>query len=224
LNDYLNFIAGCNMADELFWAEVGVKAAFAGFLICMGLLAIRNSRQKEQEQRYFLVGIAVFAFMSSLTRIFFLITDFQVEFSGIYDLFWRLATIASLAALILIAILIETYFVKTRYIFTVIAALGVVAIIFADIALARQLLMPFYLIIGVEIFSLYVYVAIKSPGTIRTKALLMIVSLFVFTLGIILDAESIMQPLVGFDIGIIGAICMWIGLGLYLKLNLQELK
>jgi hypothetical protein len=208
------------MADELFWAEFGVKAVFAGFLICMGLLAIRKSGQKEQEQRYFFVGIAIFAFMSSLTRIFFLVTDFQVEFSAIYDLFWKLASIASLAALILIAVLIETYFVKTRYIFTGIAAFGVVIIIFADITLARQLLMPFYLIIGVEIFSLYAYVALKSPGTIRTKALLMIVSILIFTLGIVLDSESIMQPLVGFDTGIIGAICMWIGLGAYLKLNL----
>ena len=212
------------MVDELFWAEFGVKAVFAGFLICMGLLAVKKAGQKEQEQRYFFVGIAIFAFMSSLTRIFFLVTDFQVEFSQIFDLFWRLATIASLVALILIAVLIETYFVKTRYIFTVIAAFGVIIIIFADIALARQLLMPFYLIIGVEIFSLYAYVAIKAPGTIRTKALLMIVSLVIFTVGIILDAESIMQPLIGFDIGIIGAICMWIGLGAYLKMNLQEAK
>ena len=212
------------MADELFWAEFGVKVGFAVFLICMGLLAIRKSSQKEQEYRYLLVGIAVFAFLSSLTRIFFLITDFQIEPSGMYDLFWKLAAIASLTGLILIAILIETYFVKTRYIFTGIAALGVIVIIFADITLARQLMMPFYLIMGVEIFSLYAYVALKSPGMVRKKALLMILSLGIFTLGIILDAESIMQPLVGFDTGIIGAICMWIGLGSYLRLNLQEPK
>ncbi len=212
------------MADELFWAEFGVKAGFAVFLICMGLLGIRKGVQKEQEHPYLLVGITIFAFLSSLTRIFFLITDFQVEPSGIYDLFWKLASIASLAGLILIAILIETYFVKTRYIFTGIAALGVIIIIFADIALARQLMMPFYLIIGVEIFSLYAYVAIKSPGAIRTRALLMIVGIIIYTFGIILDSESIMQPLVGFDTGIIGAICMWIGLGYYLKLNLQEPK
>jgi len=208
------------MADELFWAEFGIKAIFAGFLICMGLLAIRKSGKIEQERRFFFIGIAIFAFMSSVTRIFFLVSDFQVEFSEIYNLFWKLASIASLAALILIAILIETYFVKTRYIFTSIGAFGVIIIIFADVILARQLMVVFYLIIGVEIFSLYAYVAIKSPGTIRSKALLMIVSIIIFTLGILLDSESIMQPLVGFDTGIIGAICMWIGLGAYLKLNL----
>jgi hypothetical protein len=224
LNSYIHFITGCNMADELFWAEVGVKAAFAGFLIFMGLLAIKKLRQKEQAQRYLLMGIAVFAFLSSLTRIFFIVTDFQVEPSEIYDIFWKLASIASLIGLILIAILIETYFVKTRYIFTGIATLGVIIIIFADIELARQLIMPFYLIIGVEIFSLYTYVAIKSPGTIRTRALLMIVGMIIYTVGIIFDSESIMQSLVGFDTGIIGAICMWIGLGLYLQLNLQEPK
>ena len=208
------------MVDNLFWAEFGIKVAFACFLIFMGLLFVHKERSKEQEQRYFFIGIASFAFMSSLTRIFFLITDFQEETSDIYSIFWKLASIASLVALILIALLIETYFVKTHYIFTGVALLGIIVIIFANIELARQLLMPFYLIIGVEIFSLYVYVAIKSPGTIRTRALLMIVSLIIFTLGIILDSESIMIPLVGFDTGIIGAICMWIGLGTYLKLNL----
>ena len=208
------------MADNLFWVEFGVKVAFACFLICMGLLFVIRRRSKEREQGYFFIGVASFAFLSSLTRIFFLITDFQVEPSDIYNLFWKLATIASLAALVLIAILIETYFVKTRYVFTMFGLLGIGIIILANIALARQLLMPIYLIIGVEILSLYLYVAIKSPGTIRTKALLMIVSLIIFTLGIILDSESIMQPLVGFDTGIIGAICMWIGLGAYLKLNL----
>jgi hypothetical protein len=212
------------MADELFWAEFGVKAAFAGFLIFMGLLAIKKSRQKEQEQRYLLFDISVFAFLSALTRIFFLVTDFQIEPSETYDIFWKLASIASLMGLILIAVLIETYFVKTRYIFTGIAALGVIVVIFVNIAIARQLMMPFYLIIGVEIFSLYTYVAIKSPGTIRTRALLMIVGMTIYTVGIIFDSESIMQSLVGFDTGIIGAILMWFGLGLYLQLNLTEPK
>jgi len=208
------------MADGLFWAEFGVKMAFACFLICIGLLFTIRRRSKEQEQRYFFIGVACFAFLSSLTRIFFLVTDFQPESSDLYNLFWKLAGIASLAALVIITLLIETYFVKTWYIFTAFGLLGIVILIFANIALARQLMMPIYLIIGVEIFSLYLFVAIKSPGTIRTKALLMILSLAIFTVGIILDSESFMEPLVGFDTGLIGAVCMWIGLGAYLKLNL----
>lgn len=209
------------LSDILFWAEFWIKVAFTCFLIIAGIVFIKRQRTEDElkSQRYFRLGIAMFAFMASLQRIFFLITDFQVEYSDIYNIFWKLAVGASMIALIFITLVVETYFVKTKYVFSGIGVIGTILIIFVDIPLARQLNIPLYLLLGGEIFILYLYIAIKSPGILRKKSLLMLFSLLIFSVGILLDAESVMIPLFGVDLGIVGTIFMWIGLGSYLKLN-----
>jgi hypothetical protein len=214
--------AGEKLSDMLFWAEFGVKIGLICFLFVVGFIFI-NKRLKEEEtkgQRYFSIGIAMLAFMSGLTRIFFVISDFQIEYSATWNLLWRMATGSSFLAVIFIALVIETYLVKTKYLCSIIGIVGTIIVIFVNVDLARSLMAPIYLILGAEIVLLYLYVAYKSPGTLRTKALLMILSLIIFLAGIIFDSSSLMESLgIGFDTGIFGAILMWIGLGYYLKLN-----
>ena len=210
------------MTDTLlFWAEFWAKALFAGFLVVMGVIFLKRGLGGEEmkSQKYFKYGLAMFALMTSLTRSFFLVTDFHVEGTGIYNLFWRSAVVSSLIALIFITLVIETYLVKTKYFFTIVGIIGIVLIIFVDIPLVRQLNIPFYLLIGGEIFILYLYIAIKSPNPLRTKSLLMILSLAVFSAGIVFDSESFIVPFFGIDLGLVGVVLMWIGLGAYLKLN-----
>ena len=159
------------------------------------------------------------ALMSSLTRIFFLVTDFEAsDTTLVYTTFWKMATFSSFIALVFIALVLETYSVKSRYIGTIIATIGAVSILFVEIAMARILVIPIYVIIGLEVFILYLYVAIKSPGDLRKRALFMIMSLLIFTIGVFLDSDF-MATLFGFDTGIIAAGLMGIGVGWYLKLN-----
>ena len=209
------------MTDTLFWAEFWVKLAFACFLILAGAMFFKKGWTGEAEggEKYFKIGIGTFAVFSSLTRIFFLITDFNVEGSDIFNLFWKLATASSFIAMIFIELVIETYLVKSRYVFTAISIIGTILIIVLDIPLARQLLLPVFLLIGLELFILYLYVSIKSPGTIRRRSLLMIMGLFIFMVGILLDSTAFQGYVGGFDTGVFGALLMWGGLGLYLKLN-----
>jgi len=210
------------LSEILFWAEFGVKLGLICFLFIVGVIFI-NKKIKEDEtkgQRFFSLGIAMLAFMSGLTRIFFVISDFYAEYTGTWNLLWRMATGSSFIAVIFIALVIETYLVKTKYLCSCIGIVGTIIIIFVNVDLARTLMAPIYLIIGAEIVLLYLYVAYKSPGTLRTKALLMILSLIIFLAGVIFDSSSLMESLgFGFDTGIIGASLMWIGLGSYLKLN-----
>ncbi len=213
----------------IFWIEFCLKGAFTCFLIIMGLIFLRKGfAEKELEsKRYFKLGIAMLAIMFSLTRIFFLVTDLIVEkiitTQAYYDLFWRMATISSFFALIFIAIVLETYMVKSKYIFTGIATIGTILLFFVSIEFARSILMPLlYVIIGGEIFLLYLYIAIKSPGDLRKRALLMVLSLLIFTFGITLDTQIVKDIFVNlglFDPGVIAVIFMWAGLGIYLKLN-----
>ncbi len=204
------------------WAEFWVKAVFAAFMLVMGFIFLRKGFIQEEEmkgQKYFKFGVAMFALMTAVTRIFFLISDYQVIGTDIYNLFWKLAVISSFIALIFIMIVIETYLVKTKYIFTVIGIIGAITVSIVDIPLAQILNLPLFLVLGSEIFALYLYLSIKSPGELRTKSILMLISLLVFSAGLLFDAESFSFALFGADLGLVGAILMWAGLGSYLKLN-----
>ena len=201
--------------------ELVVKVGLAGFLIIIGILFLKKKLGEEEtkSQKYFFIGIAMLALMSSLTRIFFLFTDYLVRDTPIYNLFWKLAVVSSFSALIFIALVVETYLVKSKYVCSAVGIVGTILIIFLNLELARQLMAVIYLIIGFEIFLLYLYVAYKSPGMLRRKSLLMILSMLIFLVGVIFDSESVWEGIIPFDMGLIGAILMWIGLGYYLKLN-----
>lgn len=213
------------MADELFWAEFWLKVGFAIFLIIGGSIFIRRGvlETEMKSRRHIKYGIAMFALLTSLTRIFFLFSDFQLEDSLAYNIFWRSAVISSMLALVFIIILIETYLLKTYYICTAIGIVGIVAILIVDIPIVQLLNIPLYIILGGEILLLYLYIAIKSAGTsLRTKSLLMILSLVIFSAGILFDSESFTSVAFGTDLGLVGTILMWVGLGWYLKLNYQD--
>jgi hypothetical protein len=204
------------------WAEFWVKLVFAAFMLVMGIIFLRKGFIEEEEvegQKYFKLGLAMFALMTAMTRIFFLISDYQVLGTKMYNLFWKLAVISSFIALIFIMLVIETYLVKTKYIFSIIGILGAVTVSILDIPLAQILNIPLFLVLGGEIFALYLYLTVKSPGELRTKSLLMLISLLVFSAGLLFDAESFSFALFGADLGLVGAILMWAGLGYYLKLN-----
>ncbi len=206
--------------DILFWAEFWVKLAFAVFMFVLGVVFIRKGLEEKEmkSQRYFKYGLAMFALMTGLTRLFFLGSDFQVPDSDIYNILWKCAALSSMIALVFITILIETYLVKTRYICTIVGIIGTIALLIVDIPTGRTLNIPLYIVLGGEILALYLYLIIKSPGELRTRSMYMLLGIIIFTVGLFLDSEF-MMGILGFDSGIIAAILMWIGLGYYLKLN-----
>ncbi len=205
------------VSHEEFW----IKVAFTIFMLIMGIIFLGKGIKEEEmkSQKYFKYGLAMFALLTSVTRAFFLLSDFETVGTDSYNLFWKVAVISSMAALIFITLVIEKYLVKTYYIFTMIGIIGAGIIMFVDVPLATLLNVPLYLALGGEVFVLYIYLAIKSPGTLRTKSLLMLLSLLIFSAGILFDSESVTNALVGADLGFVGAILMWIGLSVYLRLN-----
>jgi len=188
----------------------------------MGILFLRKGFMEEEDmksQKYFKFGLAMFALMTSVTRTFFLISDYQMPDTHIYNIFWKSAVISSFIALIFIMLVVETYLVKTKYIFTAIGIIGAITVMIVDIPTAQILNIPLYLALGGEVFALYFYLIIKSPGNLRTRSLLMLISLLIFSAGLLFDAESFSFALFGTDLGLVGAILMLAGLGYYLKLN-----
>ena len=73
----------------------------------------------------------------------------------------------------------------------------------------------------VDIMGVYIYVAWKSEGEPRQKAIRSFTGILILVLGILIDG-TLVADLVGFDTGIIGAILMIVGLGLYFITNYKE--
>jgi len=209
--------------EMLFIAELVTKFILITLLIIGSSIFIRQSSNAETSaQKYFFLGISLFGFFYASSRLFFIFTDFRAEIEPIYLIFWKLAAISILVSLIFFEVIIETYITKgTKYVFTVIAIAGTVLTIFLGLNEARILSWFLSPLLLVNILGVYVYVSIKNEGDIRSKGLKSILGLGILVFGIIVDG-SLVANLVGFDMGIVGAILMMIGLGIYFAVNYQE--
>ncbi len=207
----------------LFYIELTSKIVLIVGLIIGGALFLRKSLNtiKKSEvtfQKYFSLGIALFGFSYALTRVFFIFSDFLFEMTYEYLFFWRLAAVAAVVSIIFLEAIIETYLIKTHYIFTVLAIIGAILIAVLDLGLARLISYTFLPLLALDIVGIYLYVALKSEGVPRTKALQSMFGILILVAGIVIDGTFVMNFL-GFDTGIIGTIVMLIGFVVFFKAN-----
>ncbi|MHA1299708.1 MAG: hypothetical protein ACTSO9_09755 [Candidatus Helarchaeota archaeon] len=206
--------------DTLFWAEFVSKIILIIVLCLGGSLFLHKSIKKAEisSQKYLFLGIALFGYSFALTRFFFLITDFLGETHPDYLLFWKLAFISTLIAILFLELIIETYLVKTYYIFSAICIFGLILLLVVDLNTARIISYPLTSIFLVNIIGIYVYVGITSEGDPRTKAFLSCIGILILVVGVAVDG-TFAKTLLGFDAGIIGAVIMIVGISLYFKAN-----
>jgi hypothetical protein len=148
-------------------------------------------------------------------------SDFVGETSFLYSFYWRIGTIFILAALLILTLILETYVVKTKYGFSILAATGTIFSIFLEIDLARIVSSITGLIISVIIFSIYVYVAKKSDGASRVKAVKYAICIFLLAFGHLMDS-TYASAFFGFDTGIIAMVLMIMGITYYFELNYSD--
>ncbi|MHA1377155.1 MAG: hypothetical protein ACTSRG_02120 [Candidatus Helarchaeota archaeon] len=206
--------------DTLFYAELIAKIVLIIVLCIGGVIFLIKALKKAEisSQKYLYLGIALFGFSFALTRYFFIVTDFLGESNPGYLFYWRLAFITTLIALLFLEIVIETYLVKTYYIFSILCAIGIFSLFILDLNAARILSYILTSILMVNIVAIYIYVGKSSEGEPRTKAFLSCLGILLLAFGVVVDG-TFAASLLGFDAGIIGAIIMIFGLGLYFKAN-----
>ena len=205
--------------QDLATLELILKILFP-IISCIGgtFLIFKGSKAEEIGQQYFFYGIGLFGYLYALTRIGFLISDFTRDNAILFPIFWRLAQIISLIALLILVLVLEKYVVKTKYIFTIICAIGTVLTAVLQRDVAKIIIIIISVIVLIVILSIYLYIGKKSQGAARIKAFKCAISIFMLAAGIFIEG-SFGSTLLGFDTGILGTVIMTIGIGYYFIIN-----
>ena len=206
----------------LFYSELIVKIILIILLVLGSTIFVLKSTTAETDsQKYFFLGISLFGYFFALTRLFFLFTDFRVESDPIYLLCWKIASVSTLIALVFFELIVEKYLVKTRYVFTSIAVIGVILMLILNLELARIFVIILSPILLFDIIGIYFWVALKNEGEPRSKALNSMASIIIIVLGTLIDG-TLFASLIGFDTGVFGAALMIVGFGWYFKTNYKN--
>ena len=151
--------------------------------------------------------------MLGFTRIFFIIA---VYIPDNYDFYTTLGYITGIAGMIFLLYVVETYLVKkTKDIFTFVCLIAFVISILAlfglfgisrDFALNIQyILLPVALVV---ILLMYIYIIVKTTGTVRTKAKWLLVGMIFIAISQVMDGESFITALPWFPFEIAPSIMM----------------
>ena len=212
------------------------KIVLACFCILCGILFHSNSLQsKISSQKYLLLGFALFCYAFGITRAFFLYTDYRnmsmlasigpsydQNLDSLFIIPWKFASLMSILALTFLIIVVETYIVKTRYIFSGICVFGVIAIIFIqDKNLINTISLIIFPLIVLDLLFAYIYVAIKAKGIPRKNSLLSFTSFILLGVGVFLDTELV-ESLIGLNISILGSISMFLAFLLFIYANYRR--
>ncbi len=208
--------------DTLFWAEFYSKLVLIGFLCVGGALFINKSYKAEiSSQKYFSLGLTLFAYLYALTRFFFIITDFMAETQPDYLIFWRLATISSFSAILFLELVIEKYLVKSYYVFSALALTGLILVTILDLSIARIISYSLSLVLMLNIVGIYIYVARNAEGDVRKKSIQSFIGILVLAVGAVVDG-AFLKSLVGFDTGLFGAIIIMFGMAIFFRANYKS--
>lgn len=203
------------LAQFLEDSEFISKIILIGVSVIGGLLLHRRAAKLEKSGRkFFFLGIAVFGYLFGLTRALFLYTDLPDV--GRSNPLWRVGWVLSLLSIAAIVVVIETYIMKTKYVFTVVAIIGVVLTILLQPDQLKLINAAVSGILLADVLAAYTYVAIKSEGTPRTRAIKSFLGISLIAVGLLIDGFS-QDFFIGLDISVIGVSLMIVGLILYLR-------
>jgi len=192
---------------------------FFPIISCIGgtFLIYRGAKAEEIGQQYFFFGLGLFGYLYAVARISFVISE-SIDDDILIPIFWRLGHVISFTALLILILVLERYIVKTKYIFTIICAIGIVLVVVLQEDLARIVIAIIPTMVMIVILSIYLFVAKKSQGPPRVKAIKSAISIFTLVVGIFIEG-SFGSALLGFNTGILGTLVMIIGISYYFKTN-----
>jgi len=191
------------------------------FWICSFLFSIKAKIVEDKSNKKFFIGVSIFFLFWGIMRIFFLIAYMYLNIDLIiYSLWWKIASISGIISILAILLVMETYLVKSRYIFSIITIIGLILVIIlpiygTEISYARLASYIFFPAGGFSIVILYLYLFFKVPGKDkRTIGLIALGIIMIFT-GYTLSVELVKKFFEREFMDIISTIIMIIGGLLY---------
>lgn len=167
------------------------------FWICAVLFWIKSRKSELKSQKLFFIGVSGFFILWGIMRIAFTIANYYFEIDlGLYEILWKIAAGIGIAAILCILLVMETYMVKSKYIFSIITLIGLVLSLALPVEgkeisggrLAAYIFLP---IGAVSILFLYLYLYIKLTGKTRHVTGVITGGLTLIFLGYILNIELI---------------------------------
>ncbi|MHA1250649.1 MAG: hypothetical protein ACTSRP_11715 [Candidatus Helarchaeota archaeon] len=197
-------------------------------------IKIRNAEIESQKWLFFCLGLFMICF--GLTRLFFMFSDMikagyweSTDLGWLvldFSFWWKMAALFGIGSLIAVLFVLEKYSVKTKYIFTIIATIGLILAIILPVSTELTIDARFmtYITVPIAVLSIlgiYLYLIIKTTGKIRLKSTMAFLGILILMIGFILDTEA-GKMLVGFDLSIFNSILMITGIILFSFANLKK--
>ena len=184
---------------------------FFGLSVIFGTLLIRKVKTEDltRPQTEYYLGLVTFILVHFISRIFFYINDFKL---GNPDLYWELGALIGLISLVPLLYAIErNIYTRSKFLFTILTVIFIILLYVLPLEYKPLNQTIIVTIVGAFIPLIYLYVAIKSTGSIRKNTLLIAGGIFIFLLGLTAH-HKLYFPIDGFIYLILSPLLMLSGL------------
>ncbi|MHA1437134.1 MAG: hypothetical protein ACTSPD_06120 [Promethearchaeota archaeon] len=196
--------------------------------LCFILFIKKSQKMDLKSQKMLYNAYGLFFLFFGFTRIFFITAVYQTDAcTDCYDIYTILGYIAINIGIVFWLYVLETHLIKkTKKIFLTIAmiSLGVTSIALIGIIKRETILdiISVLLIISLlEIIILYIYLILKSTGSVRIKSIWLLIGMLLMFLGYSMDSEFFFENFPGVPLEI-SPIIMCAGILIFLFTQLYE--
>ncbi|HUX98005.1 MAG TPA: hypothetical protein VMV49_00495 [Candidatus Deferrimicrobium sp.] len=191
------------VAYEVFLVREIFNSILIGALIVFGIYLLKKMREKEpgSAQRDIYLGYCLFLILYGLVRVFFVLSDIEVYNAHnpetfLNNIYVGIAYTCGIVGVLCLFYMIEKHLIHTRYIFTCVAVGIVIVSIISILSIIPTQIPQLIMLVSLPVFFgivifLYLYVAIKSPGEPRRRALGIMAGILVIMFGTLFNSQLI---------------------------------
>lgn len=173
------------------WLIIAIELSVLGVFFTRKALNYKNDNMESAYQLH--LGLGIFFLFYTITRISFIISNYYSVYVNEdvleFQIAIRVAYCTALFSLSFFFYGLERSFLPTKGLAMAFPLIMGILSIFLPYDLMRTInyvLMPLYMVFGL---SSYVYIAAKTTGAVRKNALISLIGLILFFLGIYLDSK-----------------------------------
>ncbi|MHA1268198.1 MAG: hypothetical protein ACTSPY_00305 [Candidatus Helarchaeota archaeon] len=201
--------------------DILIYVSVAIFWLCAILFWIKYRKIEMKSQKRFFLGISSFFILWGIMRLVFTASNYYKGIDEfLFSTYWRIASGIGIAGILSILLVIETYMVKSKYIFSIITLVGLVLAMVLPIEgteikgarLATYVTLP---VGALSILGLYLYLYIKLSGRSRHETGIITGGIALIFFGYILNIELFKQLFGAEIVDPLASIIMIIGALIY---------
>ncbi|MBD3254880.1 MAG: hypothetical protein GF383_07290 [Candidatus Lokiarchaeota archaeon] len=154
-------------------------------------------------QKFLFVAVALFFYMYIITRIFYILSDFERDANSATVLYYRYVAIGHIFIILALANIIfitEKYIINQSkylltYAFLIILGINVIILIFSPTLMpaVRYINYGLWYSQVIILLIIYLYLSVKTTGILRKKAFLTFIAIVVMMIGSIIESDALIS-------------------------------